>query len=88
MKLDCNLRAKAGSKIRSMLIGGQPMDEQTEYSIASVHTRFQNNPMFGATNIKETNKIFVEELIEYVREKSPLNVQLDNRINLKTIQFN
>ena len=44
--------------------------------------------MFGATNIKETNKIFVEELIEYVREKSPLNVQLDNRINLKTIQFN
>ena len=88
MKLDCNLRAKAGSKIRSMLIDGQPMDKQKEYSIASVHTRFQNNPMFGATNIKETNKIFVEELIEYVREKSPLNVQLDNRINLKTIQFN
>ena len=88
MKLDCNLRAKAGSKIRSMLIGGQPMDELKEYSIASVHTRFQNNPMFGATNIKETNRIFVEELIEYVREKSPLNVQLDNRINLKTIQFN
>ena len=88
MKLDCNLRAKAGSKIRSMMIGGQPMDEEKEYSIASVHTRFQNNPMFGATNIKESNKIFVEELIEYVRQKSPLNVQLDNRINLKTIQFN
>ena len=56
--------------------------------LPEVHTRFQNNPMFGATNIKESNKIFVEELIEYVRQKSPLNVQLDNRINLKTIQFN
>ena len=31
---------------------------------------------------------FVEELIAYIRKKSPLNVQLDDRINLKTIQFN
>ena len=44
--------------------------------------------MFGATEITDTEKIFVEELIAYIRKKSPLNVQLDDRINLKTIQFN
>ena len=44
--------------------------------------------MFGATEIIDTDKIFVEELISYIREKSPLNVQLDERINLKTIKFN
>ena len=88
MKIDCSLRAKAGNKIRSMFIGGKPLDENIDYSIAAVHTRFQNNPMFGATEIKNTEKIFVEELIAYIREKSPLNVKLDDRINLKTIKFN
>ena len=88
MKIDCSLRAKAGNKIRSMHIGGKPLDENIDYSIAAVHTRFQNNPMFGATEIKDTEKIFVEELIAYIREKSPLNVKLDDRINLKTIKFN
>ena len=88
MKIDCSLRAKAGNKIRSMHIGGKPLDENIDYSIAAVHTRFQNNPMFGATEIKNTEKIFVEELIAYIREKSPLNVKLDDRINLKTIKFN
>ena len=88
MKIDCSLRAKAGNKIRSMFIGGKPLDENIDYSIAAVHTRFQNNPMFGATEITDTEKIFVEELIAYIREKSPLNVQLDDRINLKTIKFN
>ena len=88
MKIDCSLRAKAGNKIRSMFIGGKPLDENNDYSIAAVHTRFQNNPMFGATEITDTEKIFVEELIAYIRKKSPLNVQLDDRINLKTIQFN
>ena len=88
MKIDCSLRAKAGNKIRSMFIGGKPLDENNDYSIAAVHTRFQNNPMFGATEITDTEKIFVEELIAYIREKSPLNIQLDDRINLKTIKFN
>jgi len=88
MKIDCSLRAKAGNKIRSMFIGGKPLDENIDYSVAAVHTRFQNNPMFGATEITDTEKIFVEELIAYIREKSPLNVQLDDRINLKTIKFN
>ena len=88
MKINCSLRAKAGNKIRSMHIGGKLLDENIDYSIAAVHTRFQNNPMFGATEIKDTEKIFVEELIAYIREKSPLNVQLDDRINLKTIKFN
>ena len=88
MKIDSTLRAKAGNKIPAKYIGGKPLDENIDYSIAAVHTRFQNNPMFGATEITDTEKIFVEELIAYIRKKSPLNVQLDDRINLKTIKFN
>ena len=88
MTLDCRLRAKSGNKIQSMLIGGERLDENKEYSVASVHTRFQNNPMFGATDIQETDKVFVEELIDYIKSNSPLKTRLDDRINLKTIIFN
>ena len=88
MTLDCSLRAKSGNKIQSMLIGGERLDENKEYSVASVHTRFQNNPMFGATDIQETDKVFVEELIDYIKSNSPLKTRLDDRINLKTIIFN
>ena len=87
MTLDCSLGAKSGSKIRTMLVGGKPLDENKNYSVASVHTRFQNNSMFGATDVRETGKVFVEELIDYIKTHSPLKTQLDDRINLKTIVF-
>jgi len=88
MTLDVSLRAEAGKKIQSMSIGGKPLVNKKDYSVASVHTRFQNNPMFGATNIQETDKVFVKELIDYIKKNSPLKTQLDDRINLKTIVFN
>jgi hypothetical protein len=45
-----------------------------------VHTRFQNSPLFGATNIEVTDRIFVEELVDYIRGHSPINTPLDDRI--------
>jgi hypothetical protein len=59
---------------------GAPFDADRRYSIAAVNTRFQNNPLFGAADIKETGKVFAEELIEYIKHSSPINAALDDRM--------
>ena len=61
--------------------GGQPFLADKEYSIASVNTRFQNNPLFGASYIVDTGKVFAEDLIEYIRANSPIVATLDDRIS-------
>jgi len=66
----------------SMKVGGEPLDPERDYTIASAHTRFQNNPLFGAMRVRDTGKIFVEELIDYLKANSPINPKLDERINL------
>lgn len=58
----------------------QPFLADKVYSIASVNTRFQNNPMFGATNVIDTGKDFAKVLIEYIRANSPVKAALDLRI--------
>ncbi len=70
-----------GQRILSITTSdGEPLSPDKYYSIASVHTRFQGNPMFGATDIVDTGKVFVEELIQYIRAHSPLSPVLDDRI--------
>ncbi len=59
---------------------GQAILADKEYSIAAVNTRFQNNPLFGASNIVDTGKVFADELIEYIRTNSPIIAALDDRI--------
>ena len=59
---------------------GEPLSPDKYYSVASVHTRFQNNPMFGATDLVDTGKIFVDELIGYIRTHSPMSAGLDDRM--------
>ncbi len=80
MKLVYDLRNEPGKQIVSMMLGGKPLEVEKSYTIASVHTRFQNNPLFGATNVKDTGKVFVEELIAYIRQHSPITTSLDDRI--------
>ncbi len=87
MKLVCDLRKKSGDKIVSMSIGGEPFSAENIYTIASAHTRFQNNPLFGAMYVKDTGSVFVEDLIAYIRGNSPITSKLDDRINLKTLSF-
>jgi hypothetical protein len=65
-----------------MKVGGEPLDPEREYTIASAHTRFQNNPLFGAMRVRDTGKVFVEELIAHLKENSPIDSKLDDRINL------
>jgi sulfur-oxidizing protein SoxB len=59
---------------------GQVIQADKEYSIAAVNTRFQNNPLFGASNIEETERLFADELIAYIRANSPIVAARDDRI--------
>ena len=75
-------RANApGERITSMtMTGGQPFLMDKSYTVASVNTRFQENPLFGARNVVDTGKVFAEELVNHIRENSPLSAALDARI--------
>ncbi|MFC1664808.1 bifunctional metallophosphatase/5'-nucleotidase [Pseudomonadota bacterium] len=80
MKLRYDLNKNSGERIVSLMVGDQPVQSEKNYTIASVHTRFQTSPLFGATNVKTTDKVFVEELIKYIKNHSPITTQLDDRI--------
>jgi sulfur-oxidizing protein SoxB len=70
-----------GERITSMKTAdGQPFLTDKKYSIASVHTRFQDNPLFGATNVINTDKVFAQVLIDYIRQNTPVIAALDKRM--------
>ena len=71
-----------GKKIVSITMAdGKPFVDDREYKVASAHTRFQLNPVFGARDVQDTGKIMSEELIKYIRHNSPINSHLDDRIS-------
>ena len=81
LNLVYDLANTRGNRIVSITTAdGQPFLANKIYSIASVSTRFQNNPLFGATNVVNTDKVFADELIEYIRVNSPVRAALDKRI--------
>ena len=80
MTLVYDLSRPDGQRVVSLKVGGKPISDERKYTIASVHTRFQDSPLFGATNVKDTGKVFVEALIEYIRGHSPIDTTLDDRI--------
>jgi S-sulfosulfanyl-L-cysteine sulfohydrolase len=80
MALVYDLSRPYGERVVSLTVGGQDVEDEKEYSFASVHTRFQNNPLFGATHAEDTGRVFADELIEYIRKNSPMSPSLDDRI--------
>ena len=86
IKILCDLTKSAGNRIIKMSIGGKEFSENIIYSIASAHTRFQNNPLFGATHVKDTGKMIVEELIEYIEKKNIIGKKMDDRIKVLAFQ--
>jgi len=86
MKILCDLSKSAGNRIIKMKISGKKYSENVIYSIASAHTRFQNNPLFGATHVKDSGKMIVEELIEYIEKKGIISTKLDDRIKVLSFQ--
>lgn len=77
-----DLGNKLGSRIVSVTTAdGQPFLLEKDYTIASVHTRFQDNPLFGARDVKDTGKVFADQLIEHIRNNTPVTAVLDNRMS-------
>jgi hypothetical protein len=81
MKLVYDLSKPDGQRIASLSVNGEPVSDDQVYKVASVHTRFQNSPLFGATKVEDTGRIFVDELVDYIRKNSPINTPLDDRIS-------
>jgi len=82
MKILCDLAKPAGKRVLRINIGAEEFSEEKVFSVASAHTRFQNNPLFGATHVKDTGKMIVEELINYIEKKSIIKSTLDDRIKV------
>ena len=82
MKLLCDITKKSGERVLKLSIAGKNISEDKVYKIASAHTRFQNNPLFGATHVRDTGKLVVEELIKHIEKKSIVKSKLDNRIKV------
>ena len=82
MKILCDLAKPAGKRVLRINIGGEEFSEEKLFSVASAHTRFQNNPLFGATHVKDTGKMIIEELINYIERKSIIKSTLDDRIKV------
>ena len=82
MNLLCDITKKSGKKVLKLSIGGKEISEDKVYKIASAHTRFQNNPLFGATHVRDTGKMVVEELINYIEKKTIIKSKLDDRIKV------
>ncbi len=80
MKLVYDLSKPYGQRIASLSVNDKPVSKDQVYSVSSVHTRFQNSPLFGATDVKDTGRVFVDELVDYIREHSPIETTLDGRV--------
>ena len=80
MKLVYNNSRPYGQRLVSLEISGEAVADDKAYTIASVHTRFQLNPLFQATDAKDTGRVFVDELIEYIQKHSPMSPSVDDRI--------
>lgn len=81
LKIVYDIANNRGQRIVSIVTeDDQPFSLEKNYSIASSHTRFQHNSMFGASRVVDTGKVFVEELVHYVRTHSPISAILDDRI--------
>ena len=80
MELVYDLYNPDGERVVSLSVGGKPIEPEKLYSVASVHTRFQNNALFGAQHVDEDGPVFAEALIGYIRDHSPLKPITDRRI--------
>ena len=80
MELTYDLYNDDGERVVALRVGGEPIEPERRYAVASVHTRFQNNALFGAESIDESGPVFVEALIEYIRANSPLKPTTERRI--------
>lgn len=82
LKVRVDLDHESGKRVRSILVNGEPLSHEKRYTVASIHTRFHTNPQFIVKDFKDSGKVFVEELVQYIRKHSPITT-LDDRVILE-----
>ena len=56
MELVYDLYNPDGERVVSLIVDGKPIEPERLYSVASAHTRFQNNALFGAGTSTRTGR--------------------------------
>ncbi len=69
-----------GKRVVSLKIGGKPYDPKQKYTIVTANSSLYKSA--AATNVKDTSKVAVEELIKYIEKKKVIAPRLDSRVKL------
>ncbi len=80
MQLVYDLARPYNQRVVELNVDGKAIVADHVYTVSSVHTRFQNNPLFQATHAKDTGRVFADELINHIRKNSPMSPTVDDRI--------
>lgn len=67
-----------GERIVAVQVGSRPLDLARDYAIVSANTQLQDAP--GVTELQDTGRVAVEELIRYIETKAQIAPTLDDRI--------
>ena len=78
MQLRYNESNGFGERLVEIIVGGKPLDMKKNYAVVSANTQLQNAP--GVSDVRDTGKVAVEELIRFIEKTSPIAPELDDRI--------
>ncbi|MBI5180178.1 MAG: 5'-nucleotidase C-terminal domain-containing protein [Nitrospirae bacterium] len=78
MEIKYNTKKPLGERIKIVKIGGKSFDPKAMYKVVSAAGQIQNHPK--GINKKDTGKVAVETLIDYIKKNSPISSKLDDRI--------
>ncbi len=78
MEIKYNTKKPLGERIKILKIGGKPFDQKAMYKVVSAAGQIQNHPK--GVNKKDTGKVAVETLIDYIKKNSPISSKPDDRI--------
>lgn len=73
-----NTKKPLGERIRILKINGKPFDPAKTYKVVSAAGQIQNHPK--GVDKKDTGKVAVETLVDYIKKNSPISSKVDDRI--------
>ena len=73
-----NTKKPLGERIKILKINGKPFDPAKTYKVVSAAGQIQNHP--NGVNKKDTGKVAVETLVDYIKKNSPISSRVDDRI--------
>lgn len=78
LELTVDLSMPYPNRIQKIAVNGEPISNDTLYSLAEFDMFFRNSPL--AVEVKETNKIGPHEIIAYIEQQGRVAADIDRRI--------